>query len=1071
MGYVATKADEKTTLGKTQKPETEVSANKQQTPAFDQLKDPLADPLGGQGPQGSGETPDPANATGDLTPGTGGKKPKQGDNPDEKPSEGSSDPTNAKLKDKPPGSPGDGPKDGEGSGDPQAIAQGDKGDKTDKDETGDKGDKGETTNQGETTGAKTSGSGAKTGNKGDKEGNKDETASGGGDSGGGDTAQLMDSGSGGSGGSGGGSGGDGALKAFPELSESELSEYVNEKAWHDYWVNRSDTGMGTSDKWWLVGRALGAGALEGLVNGVSAGVVHGIAASAMKKMRFAGGVFTAVEFFRMGPKNWVMQGPEKFKGAYDKLKTGDVVDRVEGVIDILDGINTIIGQISGICMLVAGLGSIVAVASIFMPFLLPIVPFLLTVIPLAAKWGMILGRLSGIMGAVLTLLRLVPITMRAVQIVASDADPAVQAARAEKLSKQVSSFTEDASSRLVKTGVEKGIEKGSNKISSAMGKNKVSGPSEQPQQKVDATDKKIGTFKKLMGIAFDAENLNKNKIKENFGKINENFDADKSATSSLKGDAKGYRGAQDAYSTANTRANKLDQIKGQRLTDWAENKSDAKLDKYMKTSSKAYEAQNKADAARKTRGNARGQFGRNLGGFLTGGQRDGSEEISGDAIKAYRDLYFGSKAKAGTDGTLEAIKGLPDDGSVGGTDLADDKLKDRDPELYKLKMDRARNAIGARQSFVGSERTEIRQENMAALSDRVKANPQGATEYVPGQMAYSDRLMDLGQATSRATVDAELSVDQRTGMSEDQQKARNNLRPKIQAAMDKVSAMRDQLQALPPPPESQESVLTNASDNATLIEAEIQALEAQRGEIAQQKAAAEIQRKTAERAVVTGEQNRQAADDERRALDEKAKKRDKARQDIAERQSQTGSAMDPMQGIKGEVMSMVMYLLKIAGVLPDSVGGDKVKAANPKGLGTGMEKAESGGKDAKAGLGEGQKAMEQQGRLGAMASNWLNSGLAGLLKVNSGLARDLAETRVAQGQYETADKTLVERLKRLEDARAAQRQRHATAMASIQDWTTSHRAKRLKGQETLDASMNEVDQLLAANGQPTSASM
>ena len=41
----------------------------------------------------------------------------------------------------------------------------------------------------------------------------------------------------------------------------------------------------------------------------------------------------------------------------------------------------------------------------------------------------------------------------------------------------------------------------------------------------------------------------------------------------------------------------------------------------------------------------------------------------------------------------------------------------------------------------------------------------------------------------------------------------------IQQAMDMIDATRSGLQALPPPPEAQESVLTNSADNAAKIEA------------------------------------------------------------------------------------------------------------------------------------------------------------------------------------------------------------------------------------------------------------
>jgi len=1069
MGQVSTQLEDKnlSKLGTTAS--LDEGSNKQKGPLFDQLADPLVDPLGSGGggdpsmpnPQDLGAQQGAIEQMSDLTPRPGDDLLDAENEEEDEAGAQSADPTvEGQQEDQGEPDPLGGPDRGEGQDDPQGEGSSDHDQSSEqqkpdpnakKDPSADNTPKDPRPDHGDATSP-----GSETGGGGDT----------GGDSAGGEREDQGQSGPGG-----GGLGPDGALLDYEGLTAGELSEYVNEKAWHDYWAHGSDTGMAVGDRFSLVGRAMGAGMLEGLVGGVSAGLIQGVVGTALKGVRYAGGLFTAVEIFRQGPANWAMQGPEKFKGAIDKWSTGDTVDRVEAVIDVIDGINTIIGQISGICMMVAGLGSVVAAASIFFPFLLPIVPFLLTVIPMAAQWGMMLGRISSVIGAAVTLMRLVPITMRAGQILLSDADPAIQAARAEKLNKQVGAFTDDATSRVVKSGTEKMTEKSFEKMGGLLGGNKVHEPSHEPHEKVGDSDKKIGFFKKTLATALDLDNLNPKEIKEGFKKVHEATETNKEISASLKPQAQSYKSSHDAFSESSGKANGLENLQSSMVQNMSQNKvSKQEFKMFLAVGSDASSARSQADLDHEALSKDRGAFGKSaFNNLIHREQVHSGEEFGEGSAKSFRDAGMNALGVAGNDHWLEGLKELPNDGSVGSTDPPDKKLEKSNKKLYDLKMERARESFEGREKWVEGRRDKEKEHNKEALAERKLRFPQGAEEFSEGQQEYSEKLLETRERTSGALVDATLSPEARAGMNDKQTEARNQLKPKVMAAMDKVDAVRASLAALPPPPEPQESILTNSAENFAKIDAEIQALQGMKGTVAQQRAAAIAQVAVGQRALALGQQNTKAALDEQKALEEKKKKRQKAEQDLAEKQARSHEATDPLQGFMAGVADMVGYLLQLAGVLPDSVGGDQLKAADPKGLQTGLEQTQRGGQEAGKGLGEGVRVAGQQSKIGALAENWMNSGLTGLMGVNARLARDQAESQSASQQYASAESTLLDRLAKLEAGREAQRQRHATAMATLETWTQTHRAERLKKQGDLDADLEVVNTLLQGGGAPAHA--
>ncbi len=274
-----------------------------------------------------------------------------------------------------------------------------------------------------------------------------ETQGQGGPGGGGPGMGVGAGGGGGQGGPGGG-GLSGPPKPYSELSSGPLAKYAEEKAWHETWkAGGGETGslntVGAGDKAGLIGEALLAGGAEGFVNGAQQMLIDAVLNKATKNIPYASG-FIAIAQIAYDPKKWWeenVQGAivDKAAGGWNKLTSGesDWIDRFEGVVNILESLNSIIGLASTVCMIVAAAGFIL---SFICPALIPFVA-------LAAKWGLLLGQINTIVGLGINALKLIIVVARAVQIAVSDADPATQAARADKLKGMMTEWSTEFTKR------------------------------------------------------------------------------------------------------------------------------------------------------------------------------------------------------------------------------------------------------------------------------------------------------------------------------------------------------------------------------------------------------------------------------------------------------------------------------------------------------------------------------------------------------------------------------------------------------------------------------------------------
>jgi len=196
------------------------------------------------------------------------------------------------------------------------------------------------------------------------------------------------------------------------------------------------------DRWQMLSEALGQGALQGLKEGAFSIVVDTAINAASSKIPYLAG-FIEVFQFAMDPLEYGksvldgLGGKGKYAQAFARFKSGDPIEIFTGVLDLFDGVKETISTLSKICWLVAGLGFI---ASLFWPALLPFVA-------LAAKWGVVFGTVSTVIGLGLTALRAVVIALQSAKLLYGDADPEELLATQQTIRDQTQTF--------VKTWVER----------------------------------------------------------------------------------------------------------------------------------------------------------------------------------------------------------------------------------------------------------------------------------------------------------------------------------------------------------------------------------------------------------------------------------------------------------------------------------------------------------------------------------------------------------------------------------------------------------------------------------------
>lgn len=127
-------------------------------------------------------------------------------------------------------------------------------------------------------------------------------------------------------------------------------------------------------------------------------------------------------------------GKNLYAEGVKKLISGNPLDMLEGFVDLGSGIKSTIDTLSSICWIVAGLGFLLS----WIPGMQWLIPF----VALAAKWGSVLGMIGTVMGAVLSIARMILIPLRAMDILFWESDPEAAAAKAERLQTDTQAFVQ-----------------------------------------------------------------------------------------------------------------------------------------------------------------------------------------------------------------------------------------------------------------------------------------------------------------------------------------------------------------------------------------------------------------------------------------------------------------------------------------------------------------------------------------------------------------------------------------------------------------------------------------------------
>jgi hypothetical protein len=190
----------------------------------------------------------------------------------------------------------------------------------------------------------------------------------------------------------------------------------------------------------LVGQALGGGAMAGAKEGAVSVVIDTAINMASSKIPYLSGF---VEMGRLiyDPKKYGedtlkgLTGGGKFGSGFEKVMSGNPIDMIEGVLDWGDAVAGIIATLSNICWIVAGLGFILS----WIPGMQWLIPF----VALTAKWAMLLGTIGTAINLGLSVLRLLVMGLRTLDILYLESDPEAARVKAAGLQEQTTKFTQD----------------------------------------------------------------------------------------------------------------------------------------------------------------------------------------------------------------------------------------------------------------------------------------------------------------------------------------------------------------------------------------------------------------------------------------------------------------------------------------------------------------------------------------------------------------------------------------------------------------------------------------------------
>lgn len=293
----------------------------------------------------------------------------------------------------------------------------------------------------------------------------------------------------------------------------------------------------------LVGQALGGGAMAGAKEGAVSVVIDTALNMASSKVPYLSGF---VEMGRLiyDPKKYGedtlkgLTGGGKFGSGWEKVTSGNPIDMIEGVLDWGDAIAGIIATLSNICWIVAGLGFILS----WIPGMQWLIPF----VALTAKWAMLLGTIGTAINLGLSVLRLLVMGLRTLDILFLEADPEAARAKAAGLQEQTTKFTQDFVQRAGDSARGRLSGHLAQKGQQGQGNNPAPAPAPAPASPPPAWSRALGIMTGSFGTEHGSSmgsGFNQTLGAKRRGEVREDFDNTRKATSeaAARGQTTGQR--------------------------------------------------------------------------------------------------------------------------------------------------------------------------------------------------------------------------------------------------------------------------------------------------------------------------------------------------------------------------------------------------------------------------------------------------------------------------------------------------------------------------------------------------
>ena len=325
---------------------------------------------------------------------------------------------------------------------------------------------------------------------------------------------------------------------------------------------------------------------------------------------------------------------------------------------------------------------------------------------------------------------------------------------------------------------------------------------------------------------------------------------------------------------------------------------------------------------------------------------------------------------------------------------------------------------------------------------------------VPG-ISHAASAVAAGQeyVTDFADVSANASTDQ------DAAAAKQKFIEDSRARMDQsFSSMSSELQA---PPVAQEGVLDEQAGIFDARTAEIERLQEQLQELEALKQENEKEKAALETGQQVMDGMLETADAEKQTNVQKRQAQDKLKQ-TADKQEQKGSQAKDKQAAKiGPVMSFVSGFARLMSIIPSRLLGSRRGAGNAGSqIGEGITKMGEGADTSKEKAAEDKAKAEEFAQKTDQADTVADEVKTENQTIRTGMDEDMAGAEEADSTMSEAESTATSRMGEAEGEKAAALAAWQGAVSTMNGWAATHHAARTGGQDTIDTTLDDVEQKL-----------